>query len=351
MEIATVGSFMGLMTRATERGLVPDYVSREGIRTLLRQRLESLPAGVEARGDYLSQFLAAMAQSGIAECADQANEQHYELPSDYFDLVLGPRRKYSCCHWGPDTADLAGAEEEALAETCRRAGLADGQRILELGCGWGSLSLWMAEHYPGARITAVSNSTSQKQRIDALAAQQGLSNLRVVTADMNVFDTDERFDRVVSLEMFEHMRNWQQLFRRVAQWLAPGGRMFVHVFCHRHTPYFFDVGEDNDWMSRYFFSGGMMPSAELPLLFQQRLTLVDRWYWNGEHYAKTLAAWLQRHDDCRDEVMAIFDRVYGDQAATWFVRWRLFYLACEELFRFDGGDEWFVGHYLFEREG
>jgi len=345
-----MSSFMDLMTRATERGLVPDYLSRGGIKSLLTQRLDSLPlADVAGHSEYVGNFLAEMAASPVAVCTREANEQHYELPPEYFNLVLGARRKYSSCYWDENTGSLEQAEENALRITCERAAIVDGQQVLELGCGWGSLSLWMAEHYPAARITAVSNSASQRQWIEKLAAQRGLTNLKVVTADMNEFATGERFDRVVSVEMFEHMRNWRELFGRVAGWLKPGGQFFMHVFCHRSTPYFFEVGEENDWMSRYFFSGGMMPSAELPLFFQHHLALENRWLWNGEHYGKTLAAWLQRHDRERETILALFRDVYGDDAFVWYIRWRLFYLACEELFRFRQGNEWFVAHYLFRR--
>lgn len=347
-----MGSFIDLMTRVSERGLMPDYVSREGIRSLLAKRLASLPGeSVETCSDYLSQFLHQMASAEVAVCTREANEQHYELPPSYFDLVLGERRKYSCCYWDKQTSDIHKAEINALHITGARAELNDGQRVLELGCGWGSLSLWMAETYPHSQITAVSNSASQKVWIDKQAESRGLSNLSVVTADMNHFHTELPFDRVVSVEMFEHMRNWRELFSRVTRWLSPGGKFFMHIFCHQTTPYFFEVGEENDWMSRYFFSGGMMPSAELPLFFQGHLRLQERWFWNGNHYAKTLSSWLQHHDDYRSDVLEIFQSVYGGEAHTWFVRWRLFYLACEELFRCRNGNEWFVGHYLFRKEG
>src|SRR5690606_11686854 len=248
-------------------------------------------------------------------------------------------------------ATLEDAEQAALAITCQRAGLADGQRILELGCGWGSLSLWMAERYPGAAITAVSNSHSQRAFIEARATALGLANLRVITADMNGFEPQGRFDRIVSVEMFEHMRNWRTLFARVADWLDDGGRFFMHVFCHRDSPYFFEEESESDWMTRYFFRGGMMPSADLPLHFQQHLTLLDQWAWNGIHYARTLEAWLARQDASEDAVLAVLAGHHGAEAPLWVTRWRLFYLACAELFRMNGGNEWFVGHYLLEKPG
>lgn len=345
-----MSNFMDLMTRATERGLIPDYLSRGGIKNMLVQRLDSLPGDdVERHADYLQGFIQQMTSTAIAVCTEKANEQHYELPAAYFNRVLGAHRKYSCCYWDPDTTTIHEAESRALEITCERAEIANGQQILELGCGWGSLTLWMAEQYPAAEITAVSNSSSQRAWIEGQAMDRGLSNVRVITADMNSFSPETSFDRIISLEMFEHMRNWDKLFGRVAQWLKGQGKFFIHIFCHRTTPYLFEVGEENDWMSRYFFSGGMMPSAELPLFFQRDLVVGKCWTWSGEHYAKTLAAWLERHDLYRDEVLAIFRDVYGDQAFLWFIRWRLFYLACEELFRFRQGNEWFVSHYLFHK--
>jgi cyclopropane-fatty-acyl-phospholipid synthase len=241
------------------------------------------------------------------------------------------------------------AETAALALTCERAGVADGQDILELGCGWGSLTLWLAEHYPTARITAVSNSHAQRQHIEALAAQRGLTNLQVITADMNDFDTQDRFDRVISVEMFEHMRNWGALFQRIQGWLRPGGRFFMHIFCHRDRPYPFEDQGDDDWMSRHFFSGGIMPSDALPLRFQEHLALRDQWRWSGRHYERTANAWLANLDAARRH-SAHPGQCYGaDQAALWCQRWRLFFLAVAETFGFEGGDTWGVGHYLFER--
>ncbi|MCK9505270.1 MAG: cyclopropane-fatty-acyl-phospholipid synthase family protein [Porticoccaceae bacterium] len=347
-----MSAFMSLMTEITEKGLLPDRITRVGIRKLLNQRLQSLPTG---NGDelvaYQRQLIDAMAGSPIALCTREANEQHYELPPTYFDLVLGEHKKYSSCYWADNCDSLANAEADALRITCERAGLEDGQTILELGCGWGSLSLWMAAQYPKSTIVSVSNSTSQKSWIDVQASAQGLGNLSVMTADMNSFDCHGGFDRIVSVEMFEHMRNWQALFAKVASWLGADGRFFMHVFCHRRAPYFFEQDGDNDWMSRYFFSGGLMPSYDLPLSFQTKLVLENRWRWNGNHYGDTLKAWLDRHDQYREEILRIFADVYGDEAQRWYVRWRLFYLACEELFRYNGGEEWFVGHYLFSKGG
>jgi cyclopropane-fatty-acyl-phospholipid synthase len=228
--------------------------------------------------------------------------------------------------------------------------LRDGQRILELGCGWGSLTLWMAAHYPNARITAVSNSNSQRVHILAEAARRSLHNVTVLTADMNAFETDGRYDRVVSVEMFEHMRNWAELLRRVGNWLVPGGRFFMHVFVHRSVPYAFDVRDASDWMSEHFFSGVMMPSDDLALRFQDDLRCLRRWRWDGTHYEKTANAWLANIDAQRNEVLPILAATYGDDAAgQWLQRWRIFFMACAELFGYNGGQEWWVSHYLFER--
>jgi cyclopropane-fatty-acyl-phospholipid synthase len=281
----------------------------------------------------------------------KANEQHYELPPEFFAHALGPHRKYSCCHWGPGVANLADAEEQALAITCERAQLADGQRILELGCGWGSLTLYMARRHPNSSIVAVSNSAPQREFILAEAARRGLSNVEVRTCDMNDFTTTRRFDRVVSVEMFEHMRNYARLFERIAGWLTDDGKFFMHIFVHRSVPYAFEDRGDDDWMSRYFFSGGIMPSAALPLVFQRHLGFERQWSWSGVHYEKTANAWLANLDARREQAMPILVSTYGAaQAPLWLQRWRMFFMACAELWGYHEGQEWFVSHYLFGRQ-
>lgn len=331
-----------------EHAWVPDPWIRTGIRALLRRRLDGLrgDATAEAR---LASFTARMNASPIALSVAAANDQHYEVPAEFFQRVLGPRLKYSCALWEPETATLAEAEDAMLAITCDRAGLADGQRVLELGCGWGSLSLWMATHYPAADILAVSNSHSQREFIMSRARALGLANLRVVTADMNDFEPHHHVDRIVSVEMFEHMRNHGLLLRRMAQWLTPSGEAFIHVFCHRDTPYFFDVADDSDWMAKHFFTGGMMPSLPLLGVFDDALQVRAQWTVNGLHYGKTLLAWLARLDAARPEILEIFGRTYGDNADIWVQRWRLFLLACAELFAYQEGKEWFVAHYRLTR--
>jgi cyclopropane-fatty-acyl-phospholipid synthase len=340
----------------TERGYVADFAVRAGIRRLLRDRLNKVDRGsVTANQQQLELLITEFAAAPIAMVPEKANEQHYEVPAELFGLMLGPRRKYSCCWWPEGVNDLTAAEDAALAETCARAKIGDGMDVLELGCGWGSLTLWIAEHFSDVRLTAVSNSVSQREHILETARWRGIDeNLTVITADMNEFATDDsyasRFDRVVSVEMFEHMRNHQQLMERIASWLRPGGNLFVHIFVHRYFTYLFNDEGQSDWMSRHFFSGGMMPSDGLLERYQQDLRLTNRWSWSGQHYQRTCEAWLALLDHNRDEALRVLEETYGaGEAKRWFNRWRMFHLACSELFGFAAGNEWFVGHYLFEK--
>ena len=332
-----------------EQGLVPDRVVRLGIRRLLKARLAELRSGDPAAEAALTQaFVDALRGAPLALLPEKANEQHYELPPEFFGQVLGPHRKYSSCLWSGGATTLEQAEAAALAATCERAGLADGQRILELGCGWGSLTLWMAERYRNSRITALSNSNAQRLFIEAEAARRGLSHVRVITRDINAFDTAERYDRIVSVEMFEHLRNWPRAFAQVARWLAPHGRFFMHVFAHRGAPYAFVERDASDWMSRHFFSGGMMPSDDLALHCQDDLALLQRWRWDGTQYQRTAEAWLANMDAQRATLWPVFEQTYAGDAALWWQRWRLFFMSVAELFGFEGGQQWWVGHYLFE---
>ena len=331
-------------------GRVPDALIRFRIRQLLRQRLaEEAEGGLEAIHERFRRHLMAWTSGPIAVNTRDANEQHYEVPPRFFELALGPRLKYSSAWFEPGTSELGTAEEAMLARTCERALLADGQDILELGCGWGSLSLWMAEHYPQSHITGVSNSKDQRAFILARAAAKGFGNLEIITADMNDFKPPATYDRVVSVEMFEHMRNHRELMTRIASWLRPGGALFVHIFTHRDFTYPFEVRDDSDWMAKHFFTGGIMPADGYLLRFQEHLRLEDHWRVSGTHYQATAEAWLQNQDAHRSEILALFQQSYGPNARWRFALWRIFFMACAELWGFRGGSEWFVSHYRFRK--
>ncbi|MDH5260877.1 MAG: cyclopropane-fatty-acyl-phospholipid synthase family protein [Gammaproteobacteria bacterium] len=335
----------------TESGILPDTVIRAGIRRLLESKRKEIHSGdIEYAAKATNRFVEMMNESPIALLPEIANEQHYEVPAGFFTEVMGDHRKYSCCYWPAHVGNLSEAEVAALELTVKRAGIQDGMKVLDLGCGWGSLSFWIAEHFPNSSVTSVSNSTSQRDFILKLAGERSIENIDVVVCDMNDFSTEQRFDRVVSIEMFEHMRNYGELFRRIDNWLLPDGRFFMHVFCHRTTPYEYIDKGPADWMSRHFFSGGIMPSADLPLRFAENLCIVDRWHWNGQHYAKTCNAWLKNMDQNESRIMPILVDCYGEEKASlWWQRWRIFFMACAELFDYDDGSEWFVGHYLFKK--
>ncbi len=333
-----------------ENGRLPDRWVRFGIRRLLEARLEELEQPtLEVAEELRADFREQLSHGPIACLTEKANEQHYEVPAEFFGQVLGQHRKYSCCYWTPDTKTLDEAEAEALRRTCQHADLHDGQTILELGCGWGSLSLWMAERYPGSRILAVSNSSSQREYITSVAAQRGLSNLQVQTCDINDFAAEQTFDRVVSVEMFEHVRNHRLLMQRISSWLNPSGKLFVHIFCHHQHAYPFEDKGEASWMARYFFSGGIMPSQNLLLNYPLHLQLEKQWCWDGVHYEKTSNAWLQRMDQNGSSIEAVLKSTYGSDWRRWQQRWRIFFMSCAELFGFRGGREWFVAHYLFQR--
>lgn len=329
--------------RAAESGQFPDTVLRAVIAAVcFRRYLEIHGRTPSRRKADFERFVAVMDRSEIAFAPDIANAQHYEVSPDLFVRMLGPRMKYSCCFFPPGVADLSVAEEVALAETCRRAELKDGQKIVELGCGWGSLTLWMAERFPASSIVAVTNSTSQKRFVDGLAAQQGLTNVRVVTANVAEWEPDEAPDRVVSVEMFEHLRNWRKMFQKISGWLSRDGRFWMHIFCHRFAAYAYETRGSDNWMGRNFFADGIMPSRDLPHRFQDHLQLVRTWDWDGRHYQKTARAWLERFDHNIPKHNCPFD-------PTEIQRWRIFLMAVEQLFGWNSGRDWGVAHCLFRR--
>lgn len=336
-----------------EQNRVPDFLLRAGIRNLLKQRLrDENKGGVQAQQSHLMDLISELKASPIAVNTADANEQHYEVPTLFYQYCLGKNLKYSSGYWKKGVTDINQSEDDMLELSCQRAELANGQHVLELGCGWGSLSLYMAAKFPQSTFKVVSNSRTQKVYIDDQAKQRGITNLTVITADMNTFTIDEQFDRVVSVEMFEHMRNYELLLKKVASFLKPDGKLWIHIFTHKEYAYKFEVKDDTDWMSKYFFTGGIMPSDDLMFYFNDDLVVEKHWHVSGMHYAKTSEAWLANMDSHKAEIMPLFEETYGkNQALKWWVYWRLFYLACAELWKFNKGNEWLVSHYLFHKTG
>jgi cyclopropane-fatty-acyl-phospholipid synthase len=347
----------GVSERATEQfigameaGALPDSVIRWGIRLACRARLaRERRLDREARQESLTAFVERMSRSVIADRPDAANEQHYELPPEFFELVLGPHRKYSSARFDPGVESLAEAEVCALEQTIAHAELRNGQRILELGCGWGSLTLEMARRFPGSSITALSNSAPQRETIEARARAEGLSNVTVLTRDVNDGLPEGSFDRIVSVEMFEHVRNPLLLLEAIHERTSPQGKLFLHVFSHDGLPYFFEDAGASDWMSRTFFTGGIMPSDDLLLHYQRHFVLERRWRWSGRHYERTANAWLANLDERREGALEILREAYGADAELWLQRWRIFFMSCAELFGLDAGERWGVVHARFVR--
>jgi len=339
--------------KLVEQNKVPDFLLRKGIRNLLKQRLADENKGnVEAQQAHLTALIDQLKASPIAVNTADANQQHYEVPTEFYQYCLGKNLKYSSGYWKPGVADIDTSEDDMLALTCQRAELTNGQHVLELGCGWGSLSLYMAAKFPQSSFKVVSNSRTQKLYIDEQARQRGIANLTVITADMNTFSIDEQFDRVVSVEMFEHMRNYTLLMKKVASHLKPDGKLFIHIFTHKEYAYLFEVKDETDWMSKYFFTGGIMPSDDLMFYFNDDLVVEQHWHVNGTHYGKTSEAWLKNMDDHKAQILPLFEQTYGkENAVKWWVYWRLFYMACAELWNYNNGNEWMVSHYLFHKTG
>jgi cyclopropane-fatty-acyl-phospholipid synthase len=336
-------SVVSTIIGTAERVPLPDVLIRGAIQRLCARTAARL---TESDGpDYDEAFARDLASRAIAEHTDAANAQHYEVPAAFFGKVLGPNRKYSSCFYRSPQSTLQQAEYEALRQTIAHADLADGQTILELGCGWGSLSLAMARQFPNARIVAVSNSASQRRYIEGEAAARRLSNLQIITQDMNGFDPGARFDRIVSVEMFEHMMNWRELLTRVRSWLAPDGRFFMHIFTHRSGAYRFDRADTEDWIAQHFFTGGVMPSHHLIRQYADLFEVEQEWRWSGSHYRRTAEHWLTNFDAHSDEIERILRPVYGRDTALWMRRWRWFFLATSGLFGYAGGSEWGISHY------
>lgn len=340
-----------------EKNLLPDFAIRWGARRLTGARLKEISSyNVEEQRAYLMDYVEDLKKQPIAVNTEDANQQHYELPTEFFREVLGSHMKYSCGYWdkslenGRLKDNLDKSEIDMLEITCKRANLEDGQRILDLGCGWGSMALYMAEKYPSSQIFGVSNSATQKTYIDKMAKDRNLKNLTIITEDINTFTSDLRFDRIVSVEMFEHMRNYGKLMGKVNEWLLPDGKLFVHIFTHKTTPYAYEVRSDNDWMTKYFFLGGTMPSQDLLHYFAKGFSLESQWALSGVHYQKTLEAWLEKMDEKKEKIMPMMEKIEGKENATkWWVYWRVFFMASAEFFSYKGGNEWYISHYLFKK--
>lgn len=333
------------------KNLLPDQIIRFGIRNLLKQRLKSeRKNSPEEQKKHFMGLVNYLSENPIAVNTAEANEQHYEVPTEFYKNVLGAQLKYSSGFWEYGANNLDEAENDMLALTCERAQLINGQEILELGCGWGSLTLFMAEKYPDSNITAVSNSRTQKEFIDGEAGKRGLKNITVITSDINDFEINKKFNRVVSVEMFEHLRNYKTVFNKIYDWLESDGQLFIHIFSHNKYAYLFEVKDDTDWMAKYFFTGGIMPSDNLLLYFSENFEVKNHWVVDGKNYERTANAWLDNMDNNKYAIMNLFSKIYGEEnRIKWWVYWRVFFMSCAELWGYKNGNEWFVSHYLFKK--
>eukprot|EP00850_Spirogloea_muscicola_P015760 SM000123S25872 [mRNA] locus=s123:330872:333590:- [translate_table: standard] len=349
---APYGAALRAGMAALEAGLLPDVALRAAVRAMSAMRLRSSCAPTaEAHLAALLDFVKALKLMPIAINTEEANVQHYEVPTEFYKLVLGKHLKYSSCLYPSPASTLDEAEEHTLALYCERAQLQDGQAVLDLGCGWGSLSLYIAARYPGSSVTSLSNSSTQRAYIEECCRQRGIKNLEVVTANVVVFEAGTMYDRILSIEMFEHMKNYQKLLHKVSVWLKPDGLLFIHIFTHKQYAYHFETANDDDWMGRHFFTGGTMPSDDLLLYFQDDVAIVDHWRASGKNYQFTSEAWLRNFDKNIHTIRPILAKTYGeDQLTKWTVYWRTFFIAVAELFGFSNGEEWLISHYLFKRK-
>ena len=340
--------------KVLENGYMPDPITRIGIRSLVKQRLDESLKNTSKDPHYLKNYAKELKKSPLAIMTDSANKQHYEVPTEFYDLSLGRHKKYSSCYWDKNTKTLEEAEQKALDLSIEHAGIVDGMRVLELGCGWGSLSLELAKRFPNSAITSVSNSKTQKSYIDNQARARGLKNLVILTRDLGVESNydfgPEKFDRVMSIEMMEHLRNYDLFFKKMSPSIKDDGKFFIHIFTHKNAPYYFETEGEDNWMGKYFFSGGQMPARDLFDEFNNDLVVEKKWDWNGDHYSKTLEAWLENTDQKKSEVLSMFKKTYGEGSEViWYNRWRVFFISCSELFKYNNGEEWGVTHYLMKK--
>jgi len=336
---------------------MPEWLQRKLIQSHLKWWSGRLEAGgdAEKQHHYREKMIKVFRENEkIAEATEEAKEQHYEVPTDFFLLSLGPWLKYSSCYWPKGCSTLRGAEEAMLEKICERAQIQDGMEILDLGCGWGSCGLYLLKKYPNVKVTFFSNSTTQQAYIREQAKKgNNLDRIKSIAGDVNVTELNAEFDRIVTNEMFEHMKNYEKLFEKVSKWLKPEtGLLFIHVFCHRFFPYQFKVKDSNnaDWMGRNYFTGGSMPSFDTFLYFQKHLAIQNTWMINGVHYSKTLEAWLDLLKEKESIISEIFAKEYGADKVTEHLNgWKLFYIMSSEAFKYNEGNDWCVAHYTFKR--